>query len=339
MGSMQYFRDGWRYRNCCYDHACRFALLPLLHKLRGFASRNKFPDVRDAWFHNIQLLCNTRRRWYRNIKDACPEGEDFHLYWANRCPPVGFWFNGRSVQFCKKDRVCPFCWCRNRVEQPYRVFEKMLWGGCTNVSTFTDNGIRLFSAMLTQYTSDAAPDPVQLLSEVTRQATEVVDLFPALGRYKAREIVPFYHRGKDTIRWRVACRYVFACYSPSIPKELFDIAPEPVLVRMHEFDNRRQLAKFVSILGQYPPRILFSPAKYIVEMLRMLKGMRVTEFSGEFRKWLRVCDAEREIRGKVPKVELHEQLEEIARNNGLLYIPPNYTGASVISPDPELSIV
>ena len=110
-----------------YRHlACRRAVLHPLVKLGDAQTKQwlqrAFDALRTMWKARLYRL------WEANW-DAFNR-DKVNLSYMQNCPPFSV-KTGTTARRCKRPLVCPFCYARQRVLEPYRKLEKVLYGDTT----------------------------------------------------------------------------------------------------------------------------------------------------------------------------------------------------------------
>lgn len=108
--------------------AYRVALAPLLAVTRPALEQAEADQrqriLSDAvhlvhfWRHRLNLLA--AHGW-------SPVQEPLDYLYAANCPPVGVRTNHKNLWTCKHRSICPFCWCRQYVQEAYWRFERALY--------------------------------------------------------------------------------------------------------------------------------------------------------------------------------------------------------------------
>ena len=105
-------------------HAARLATLRSLRP-RGFSRESRYivpamASVREGWHRMI---------WQLQEAGWKPAQVARNIPYLLNCAPFGLKVKSRYTRFCDHPQICPFCWARRRVIDPFQALEQVLYGG------------------------------------------------------------------------------------------------------------------------------------------------------------------------------------------------------------------
>lgn len=107
-----------------YRHlACRRAVL---HVLTRFGHENTLPRLQRA-FDSLRTIWHARLGSLMAANWDAIGRDKLKLTYMRNCPPFGV-KTGTEARRCKRPLVCPFCYARQRVLEPFMKLERVLYG-------------------------------------------------------------------------------------------------------------------------------------------------------------------------------------------------------------------
>jgi len=128
------------------------------------------------------LLTNLRKEGWARLAD------NKKFQFVRNCPPAGVRTKKASGQTCQLDDICPFCWVRNNVLEPFKRMEQAF---------FTDNGlkpdlppVKLVSSMCQVRVMDRAYHVPMTAGEVFRDKLKILTASVINDRNHESSFVP-----------------------------------------------------------------------------------------------------------------------------------------------------
>jgi hypothetical protein len=265
--------------------ACRWAVV------NAFFPHEKHPDRKAD-----ELLETITRRWRALLTRLRCDSFDNECGWKKadspldfqylrNCPPAGFGVTSSS-RSCKCSLICPWCWTRQYVLEPYRKLEKVLFGP-------NGHALKLPCKLLVfrrkpYQDADLATDPnnnllifkaikkfVALVRDADHRHKEVYSTqIRKFGGYVLHKLSCL--KGRPVL----TRSGVFLIKAGSLPR--FD-ASMGYFVRQYS-PTRKTLAMAVALAGRFPSSWFMADSYKLVTYLREFRRVRMLATFGIMRK-------------------------------------------------------